>query len=174
MRKAEENDIGKLLHKMRERQSNIRKSLDYDVSKYSRKPMSVSSSNAPASSSLSTSCSTSSFETRLQRIRGIRKKFEDKYSILRQSNNDTLRSQSVGTESGPELATSTTKPCRPHSARMSIDSLHQNVDLPLTARDDLHIQKHQNNDLFWKNRPEWHCSCYSNTLLVKRGSKRGS
>lgn len=143
MRAVEENDIGKLLHKMRERQSNIRNALDYDMAKYSRKSASVPVITPTLRTqvpSLSASCSTASFETRLQRIRQIRKKFEDKYSILRTSNTQNVESMANPPLSGRSK--------RPHSAQLSArqtaDSVSPTIDIPLTARDDLDI--HNNTD----------------------------
>eukprot|EP01084_Bolivina_argentea_P118442 210157_1 len=84
MHKTQENEIGALLSKMRQKQNSIKKSLDNDILKYGRKTPIPITPLTPAYNSTSSS-SSSSFENRLQRIRDIRERFENQYSILRKS-----------------------------------------------------------------------------------------
>ena len=68
MHNIKENDIGQLLAKMRERQNKIKKSMEENnIIRPTRKSISITNthqSNVP----------TTSFDSRLQRIRNIRKK----------------------------------------------------------------------------------------------------
>ena len=118
-RTIQENDIGALLSKMRDRQNNIKRSLDNDILRYPQQsnPYKVSSTSSSGSSS---------FENRLERIRGIRKKFEDQYSILRNSTNSISTSFQIPSKQ--------IKPIQTPQCIESDDSIDTDVDsltLPL-------------------------------------------
>eukprot|EP01083_Nonionella_stella_P239408 837921_1 len=137
MRKVQENDIGALLSKMRERQSNIRQSLDNHTLKRTITPSWNRNSQNSNVSSISSSCN---FENRLQRIRSIRQKFENQYSILRESTHSTTDRKSMSLSL--PLTTDHT-PTRAQSARLKHSASASKIQYPLTSRDDLNLTNNE-------------------------------
>eukprot|EP01083_Nonionella_stella_P125022 377919_1 len=137
MRKVQENDIGALLSKMRERQSNIRQSLDNHTLKRTITPSWNRNSQNSNVSSISSSCN---FENRLQRIRAIRQKFENQYSILRESTHSTTDRKSMSLSL--PLTTDHT-PTRAQSARLKHSVSASKIQYPLTSRDDLNLTNNE-------------------------------